>query len=176
MICIELYEGRWCDAHDELPQSIGATLQGIALRFWEHCRVYAEDGSVWRPEPLGIPALSSFRLARWMLVDTGFYNPVRAVPMRYKAVGDFMLTDLKLKILDAASAVLDEYFYFPDDCPEDRSMIEDIGRRVDRLRGADSFLELSRALRSLLSLVQARSPIVMRSPGINPVSLLPPYW
>jgi len=170
MICIELYEGRWCDAHDELPQSMSATLQSIALRFWEHCRVYAEDGCVWRPEPLSIPVLCSFRLSRWMLVETGFYNPTCAVPMRYTLVGQYTLADLHAKISDAVSAILDEYFYEPD-----RNTSDDIGRHVLRLRGADSFLELSRALCAIRSFVHGRSSIWIRSPWISPASLLPPY-
>lgn len=179
MICIEIYEGQWCDVHDELPQSISATLQSIARRFWEHCRFYAEDGYVWRPEPLRIPALASFPLSRWML-DTGFYNPTRALPMRYTPVGQFTLADLKPKIFQALFVVLDHHFYPGDERDSAASEIR-AQRRPDhdpwdQLLGADSFMEVYRAACSILSSVRGHSPNVLPSLGISPPSLLPPYW
>jgi len=54
-------------------------------RYWRRSRLYAEDGSLWRPEPVDGHELA---LITRMLAHT-IYNPRRTLSMSYERIGDY---------------------------------------------------------------------------------------
>ena len=147
MLCIELYEHEACDVHDGLPPSINATLQSVALRFWERCRVYAEDGTVWQPQPTGLPRLS---FVRRVLVAVGFWNPPCPIAMSYAQVGRYTLADLKVKLQDAVRGMYGEVRV------ADETKMKD---HVAQVMHAETFGEIARIVHSVC--------ITTRPPGVD---------
>ncbi len=137
MRCIEIYDGDRLVVHDELPSSIEAALQSITRRFWQKCRIYAEDGTVWRIEPTRLSALSF--LTR-VLVETGFYNPQRRISVSCHPVSQYILSDLKEIMWGCLYTMV-------GDPPLDKDGSDLVGKIGGRLTGAQSFDEIVRTLR-----------------------------
>jgi hypothetical protein len=157
MLCIELYEAKWCAVHDELPRSMNATLQSVARRFWEKCLVYAEDGAVWRPRPAAERPFSFFSFVRRILAETGLYNPTRPIPMLYEQVGQCTLADLKGKLSAALWGVWDTYYI-----GEQELEINALNDRLAQIDRAESFQEVARITRAFLSSLYGLTPLLVR--------------
>jgi len=149
MLCIELYEGKWCDVHDELPRSINATVQSVARRFWRQCRVYAEDGTVWRPRPA-----DAFRLSflTRILSEIGLDNPTCPIPMLYERVEQCSVADLKERLAEAVMAIAGRHHRSARsvDDDEDGHPI-DMYAPLDDIARAESFQEVAWITRAFLS-------------------------
>ena len=124
--------------HNELPSSMKATLQSIVQRFWQKCRLYGEDGTVWRIEPTSPPALS---FSARVLVEIGFYKPQRSVSMAHRPVGRYTLSDLKMIVGDCLPAMT------CGDPPVDEDGTDLVRKSLRPLTHAASFDEVVRVLR-----------------------------
>jgi hypothetical protein len=93
---LEINSDGYIELQEELPTIVEAKLLGLLRGFWTKSRMYAADGTVWRPVPvpgqMPVPSLALRLLANTV------YNPRRRVAVSYERDGRFTLDELKAQI------------------------------------------------------------------------------
>ena len=98
---IEIRDHRWVEIHEDRPRYVEAKMLSITRRYWRHSRFYAEDGSLWRPEPVEGHELA---LVGRLLAHT--INPRRTLTMSYERIGDYSLDTLRTSVQHGFLGVL----------------------------------------------------------------------
>src|SRR5438552_8997876 len=98
---IEIRDDRWVEIHENRPRYVEAKMLSITRRYWRHSRFYAEDGSLWRPEPVEGHELA---LVGRLLAHT--INPRRTLTMSYERIGDYSLDTLRTSVQHGFLGVL----------------------------------------------------------------------
>ena len=115
-------------------------LQSFALRFWEQCRIYAEDGTVWRPQPT---SFRGFSFLMRLLIETGFYNRISPIAMSYEQMGQYALEGLKTSLGGALQANR-RWFW------EYRETGVALSAAIAHVLNAESFQEVAQRVREYL--------------------------
>jgi len=98
---IETREDRWLVLHEYRPRYVEAKALSIMRGYWRPSRLYAEDGSLWRPEPVDGHELA---LITRMLAHT-IHNPRRTLSMSYEQIGNYSVSNLRMRVQDAFGAM-----------------------------------------------------------------------
>ena len=137
---IEIREDRWLVLHDYRPRYVEAKTLSITRRYWRHSRLYAEDGSLWRPEPVDGHELA---LITRILAHT-IYNPRLTLSMSFERIGEYSLSNLRTIVQKAFGSMLRSRPYVDDD----HDFFVATQTTEDRLGLAANFDEIFRLLRA----------------------------
>ena len=111
---LEIHDRGWHDDYfivrDELPACIDTTLLPIRHRFWERCRIYGEDGGLWRFEPVEAPTRT---FVLWLKAVT--LNPRYPLRRSYHRIGEYDSRDLRAKMQERLGALIGELGYTRED-------------------------------------------------------------
>ena len=144
---LEIHDRGWHDDYfivrDELPACVDATLLPIRHRFWERCRIYGEDGSLWRFEPVDAPKRT---FVLWLKAVT--LNPRYPLRRSYHRIGEYDFRDLRAKMQERLDTLIGELGYTRED--EERLESEENLESEEKLANAQTFDDIVQAVRDFL--------------------------